>query len=303
MPLGRGLAAACMTSLLVTALGAVQQIGPARPLPDVRRAVIVSIDGLRPDLISMDLTPTMYDLMRRGSYTQSARTIPEGYTLPSHASMLTGVSAERHGVTWNQHIEDAYPEVPTLFELARRAGLTTAMVAGKTKMIVFTRPGDLNWTYLGYEGLDSDMAIARRAARVVAANNPHVLLVHLAEVDLTGHRYGWASTEQRAAIKTADRAVSLVLQALGRRRNSTLVVLTADHGGHGFQHDPENELSQLIPWIAVGPGIRRNFDLAAAGTAVDTKATFGIVCAALGVAVEGGIDAVPLRAIVERPFR
>jgi hypothetical protein len=300
MPLGLGLAAA--TALLVTALGAVQQNGPARLLPGVRRAVIVSVDGLRPDLISMDLTPTIHGLMRRGSYTQSARTIPEGYTLPSHASMLTGVSAERHGVTWNHHIEDAYPEVPTLFELARRAGLTTAMFAGKTKMIVFTRPGDLNWTYLGHEGLDSDMAIARRAARVMTTNNPHVLLVHLAEVDLTGHRHGWASAEQRAAIRTADRAAGLVLQALGRMRDSTLVVLTADHGGHGFRHDPENELSQLIPWIAAGPGIRRDFDLAAAGTAVDTRATFGVVCAALGVAVDCGLDAMALGTIAERPF-
>ena len=137
---------------------------PRAAAPEISRAVIISIDGLRPDLIGAANTPRLAALMRRGAYTRSAVTVVEGYTLPSHVSMLTGVAPQRHGVTWNRHIEEAYPQVPTLFGLAREAGLTTALVAGKTKMIVLNRPGDLNWHDIGFEGRDPDSLIAARAA-------------------------------------------------------------------------------------------------------------------------------------------
>ncbi len=82
----------------------------------------------------------MRSLVTKGSYTFWAETTPEAYTLPCHVSMLTGVSAEKHGVTWNEYIEQSYPNVLTLFEIAKKAGYSTAMATGKMKFIVFARP-------------------------------------------------------------------------------------------------------------------------------------------------------------------
>jgi predicted AlkP superfamily pyrophosphatase or phosphodiesterase len=270
---------------------------PRAAAPEIVRAVIISIDGLRPDLIGDTSTPRIAALMRRGAYTRSAVTVTEGYTLPSHVSMLTGVSPERHGVTWNGHIEGAYPQVPTLFALARAAGLTTALVAGKTKMIVLNRPGDLSWHDIGFEGRDPDALIAARAAAIIARHQPRVLFVHVGDVDRIGHEHGWASAEQMRAIRAADTAVGVIWDALGRRRDHTFIIITADHGGEGMAHDPENASSRRIPWIAVGPGVRQDADLAAEGVTVDTRDTFATVCAALHLKVSHDVDGSVVTAI------
>src|SRR4051812_17003518 len=82
----------------------------AAGVPRAERVVIISIDGLRPDLLVRAEVPTLRGLLKAGSYTFWARTVAEAYTLPAHTSMLTGVSPQKHGVTWNDHIEQAYPQ-------------------------------------------------------------------------------------------------------------------------------------------------------------------------------------------------
>jgi arylsulfatase A-like enzyme len=265
-----------------------------RPPAGVARVVIVSVDGLRPDLLLRGRTPAIANLMQHGSYTLSARTIVEGYTVPSHVSMLTGVVPSRHGVTWNRHIEQAYPQVPTLFELARRAGYTTALAVGKTKLIVLTRPGTLDRTYIGNEDETDALDVARAATGFLhAVPAPGLLFVHFGDVDDAGHATGWGSPEQLEALEKVDRAFEMIRQEL-RDRNlieRTVIILTADHGGVGNEHPPEDVRSQLIPWIVSGPSVREGFDLTLVeGLSVDTMATFATACALLGIDVPGTID-------------
>jgi predicted AlkP superfamily pyrophosphatase or phosphodiesterase len=274
-----------------------------RPVAAIRRALIVSVDGLRPDLLLRGPAPHMRALMNQGSYTLWARTVEEVYTVPSHVSMLTGVTPTRHGVTWDNHIEDSYPEVPTLFELARRAGYTTAIATGKSKFVVLTKPGTLNWSYLADEDSENDADVARRAVAMIRDHRPDVLFVHFGSFDKVGHASGWGSPEQMRALKRADDAFGLVQQALtrGRLAESTVTILTADHGGAGLLHPPEDVRSQFIPWIVAGPSIRRNFDLASVpGLAVDTMATFATVAALLGIDPEQPVDGKPVLQILEQ---
>ena len=132
-----------LTALLaLPLLFAAQALAQATPAPApaltpapaavvrAERVAIISIDGLRPDLLIQANAPNIRGLLRDGSYTFWARTIDLAYTLPAHASMLTGVSPERHGVTWNERVEQARLKSPTLFEVAKSAGLTTALVSG-----------------------------------------------------------------------------------------------------------------------------------------------------------------------------
>src|SRR5262245_46683212 len=77
---------------------------PSRSLaspPRAARAVVISIDGLRPDVLMASSAPVLRELMGKSSFTLSAITTASCVTLPSHTSMLTGVPPDVHGVTWN----------------------------------------------------------------------------------------------------------------------------------------------------------------------------------------------------------
>src|SRR5687768_11447712 len=152
---------------------------PVRP----RRVLVISVDGLRPDLLLRSDTPNMHRLFRDGCYTFWARTVPQGITLPSHTSMLTGVTPRRHGIEWNRDLplfRPVYPAHPTLFELAHNAGFTTAIATGKSKFGTIIKPKMLTWQWIppppadtvpGYEE-DEDKPADDAAPTTAATTRP-----------------------------------------------------------------------------------------------------------------------------------
>ena len=54
----------------------------ARPVPEIERALLISVDGCRPDVMLRANTPNIHKLIEAGSYTMWARTIPVAITLP-----------------------------------------------------------------------------------------------------------------------------------------------------------------------------------------------------------------------------
>jgi len=268
---------------------------------------IVSIDGLRPDVALRADMPALRSLMARGSFTMFAATTDVAVTLPSHMSMLTGVPPNKHGIWYN---DDPRPDDrieplwPTLFTLAHRSGLTTALCAGKSKFSVFTRTGAVDESFVPPAGGDAatDSAVADAAIDRILRNKPSVLFVHFASVDLTGHAKGWGSPEQIAAAAGADRALGRILAAINANdlRDSTLILVSADHGGAGKSHGGLDARSHYIPWIAAGPGVLANYDLTREpGLNVRTEDTFATACAWLRLVPPKPVDGRPVTKIFE----
>jgi len=139
------LAAEC---LVAAAPAAPPPVKPGRPRCAVERVVIISVDGLRPDCLLLASASVMRRLIMEGAYTLWARTTANATTLPSHASMLTGVAPERHGIDGTRDLsllQPAFPAAPTVMELAAAADYTTAMVAGKASFTIFNRPGTITF--------------------------------------------------------------------------------------------------------------------------------------------------------------
>lgn len=277
-----------------------------RPVPAIEHVVIISVDGLRPDLVLRAKTPVMHDLMAHGCYSFWARTTAESVTLPSHTSMLTGVVPIKHGIQWNSDLpleHPVYPAFPTLFELARRAGYTTCMVAGKSKFINLAKPGTLDWVYVPAQAKSEDDDVCKIAVQMIQDHRPEVLFIHFPSVDNVGHAKGWATPEQIAAIENADKCIGQVLAALDEQklRESTFMLVTSDHGGAGKTHGPDDARSRHIPWIVTGPGIRQGVDLTTYGDLViDTEDTFSTACYLLGIRIERKVDGKPITEIVDR---
>jgi hypothetical protein len=232
------------------------------PLPGalarVSRVVIVVVDGLRPDLIGPERSPNIHRLATEGATTLDARTVRPSLTLPAHTSMVTGLTPAWHRVVWNKHrprLEKL--DIATIFDVAHEAGLGTALFGGKEKLQYLGRPGTVD--KIGVVHKSHDATIMAEALAHLKKKKPGLTLIHLPDVDVTGHGAGWGSELQLAALLEADRVIGLLLEALDGTKlgRSTAIVLTADHGGEETMHGPGRALDLEIPWIAWGPGIAR----------------------------------------------
>lgn len=255
---------------------------PAGPMPSGRPAVvIVSIDGLRADAIASTRTPHLTALLREGAYSLDARTTAPSHTLPSHTSMLTGVPPTVHGITWNTDRTDerGLVTVPTVFAVAKEAGLRTAGFFGKAKFKHLLLPGSLD--AYAVPRFEAEIVLApdmmARVRRYLRDERPDLLFVHLADPDVMGHATWWNSPAYRWGVRRADAAVGQLRAALRRAYGDDVVlIVTADHGGEGREHGKNRPGDEVIPWIITGPGVVpgeidgeiRTFDTAATALAV-----------------------------------
>lgn len=269
------LVAIAFPGFLAACGGASSPTSPANPTPTpaaaASRVVIVSIDGLRPDAVQQVNPPNLSALVNKGAHTWRAQTITPSNTLPSHASMMTGYPPARHGITWDDYLPaNGALKTPTIFLAARRAGLRTALVAGKEKFNTFRDTGEMD-AFVGGSRADADVAdqaIAQLYAGV------HLLLVHLPEVDISGHATTWMSATYKDRVARADEAVGRIMRALPE---NTTLILTADHGGHSSGHGTTDVLDMSIPWIIAGPRIKETYTLTAAVSTMDTAATAAFI--------------------------
>lgn len=299
----RNLALAGVTILAVTLARCAEVT--AGPLPGISRVLLVSIDGLRPDLLLRADTPALHALFESGTFTFWARTTAVAVTVPSHVSMLTGLPPSKHRIEWNMDLplkKPVYPIAPTVFELAKSEGYSTAIAVGKLKLTVLEKPGTLDWAFVPKEQVIDDKTVAEAATKMIRDHAPQVFFVHLPEVDGAGHSYGWGSPEQMAAIAGADRALAAILEAMRQKGvlDSTLVIVSADHGGAGKTHGADDARSRHIPWIASGHGVRRNFDLTTdASLEVRTEDTFATACWVLGIEPPLAVEGRPVKEIAD----
>ena len=257
--------------------------------PPARRIVILSIDGLRPDAISLAPMPNLMALMQSGAFSLSAQTVFPSVTLVSHSSMLSGLCPSKHGVYWNDYLPElGYAQGTDLFDLAHAAGLRTSMYVGKEKLRQITEPSSLDhFVFVN----DRDTVLMER----LLAEFPQdfgVLFIHFAITDGMGHVYGWLSPEQLSVIRRADEALGLLLTELNTRnlRSETLIIISADHGGHNTTHGSRLPEDMTIPWVAAGPGIQPK-TLTSLVHTMDTAATAAF---ALGLPIPGEWDGVPV---------
>jgi arylsulfatase A-like enzyme len=289
--------------------GSVVAIGatPVRPIPAIEHVVLISIDGLRPDMALRANMPTLRGMLADGVYTFWARTTAVSITLPSHTSMTTGVIPDKHGITWNSDLpfsEPVYPRYPSVMEMATKAGYVTAMVAGKSKFATLNKPGTIAYVSVPAAANTSsdDSTVADAAEKIIVTNKPDLLFIHFPDVDAAGHQYGWGSDKQITAIEHADQQLARLFAALDAAgiRSSTLVILTADHGGAGFTHGADDARSRHIPWIMVGPGAKHGYDLTQkAELEVRTEDSAATICYLLGLPQQPYFDGKPVLAAFE----
>jgi len=259
------------------------------PPPHASRVLILSIDGLRPDAIALAPMPNLLALMENSAYALNAQTVFPSVTLVSHASMLGGTCPSKHGVNWNDYLpERGYALGTDLFDITHAAGLQTVMYVGKEKLRQVTEPASMDtFVYVN----DRDLILTER----LIANFPQdfgLLFIHFGTTDGMGHVHGWLSPQQFSVIFRADQALGQILAELDARglRDETLIIISADHGGHDTTHGSSLSEDMTIPWIVSGPGVQPKVLTTQVHT-MDTAATAAYM---LGLPIPPEWDGVPV---------
>jgi Uncharacterized proteins of the AP superfamily len=228
-------------------------------------AIVITIDGLRPDAISKSDVPNIKSLLNNGSYSLEAQTVLPSKTIPAHTSLVTGLTPERHGKTlnlWARNVMD-YVGVDTIFKIAKEHGLKSAMFVGKDELEYVAKPGSVDHFESTSRAPTSIEDITSRFSSYFEKEKPELVFIHFPEPDLTGHSKGWLSEDYIKALEGVDRAVGRVLESLrkvGVYKNA-FIVITADHGGHGYGHGSSSPEDMTIPWIAFGKGVKRGYKI------------------------------------------
>lgn len=73
------------------------------------KLIVISFDGFRPDYISPERTPNLYNLAKLGVWGKMKCTY-SSKTFPNHYSIATGLYQETHGIVNNVMFDPLYNE-------------------------------------------------------------------------------------------------------------------------------------------------------------------------------------------------
>ena len=239
-------------------------------------AVLVIIDGLRPDALAVAHCPNLEALRIRGAATLHASSVMPTSTLPVHVSIFHSVPPTSHRITTNDWMPMA-KLIPGLIDVAHAAGMVTASFYNWEPLRNISRPRSLSFSYMrdNYETKpDGDQVIADEVVRYFSSDRPDFAFVYFGTLDPAGHKYGFTSSGYLAQLERVDSALGTVLGALPA---DATVLLTSDHGGHDRIHGTDKPEDMIVPWIIAGPGIRRGYEIKTPVSLLDTAPTLARV--------------------------
>jgi arylsulfatase A-like enzyme len=253
-----------------------------------RHVVVVVWDGMRPDFVTERNTPALWKLAQEGVTFLHHHSVYVTATNVNGAAMATGVYPNRNSLLANrefrpsidarkpfENAEDSvikkadrvtggkYIATPTIAEIVRAAGRSTAIVG--TKAVAFVHDRHAEWSFAASKNFVKFAAApmpatlreetlrllgpfptnitdtnfqrdnyATRALTEIMWRDalPAFSLLWLSDPDFTEHDTSPGSELSVAAVHNSDRNLALVLEALEKKkaRETTDVFVVSDHG-------------------------------------------------------------------------
>jgi len=262
------------TALLLAGSVALPLCAQAAPATQRPKVVVISLDAFAAASLHEPMlpAPTLHALMQRGVHAVSMQPINPTVTWPNHTAMVTGVDASRHHVLVNglivgqrtttlptidmKALKSWLVAVPTVYDAAHKAGLTTAQVdwvaiegapsidwqfaehpdpAGAIEQDL-VRQGVVTDDQLAHFGVASqawrDRIYTRAAVDIIQQHHPDLLLLHLLALDSIEHETGFGNNAGRNTIAFLDDRVKDVVDAVRAAGDfdRTTFIIVSDHG-------------------------------------------------------------------------
>lgn len=234
--------------------------------------VMLVLEGVRPDALCSRGCPNIQGLMREGCYTMSARTVFPSLSMPTQISMMFSIPPIEHLVT-DDLVRPSTALRSGFIDVLSRAGLKSGAFYSVESLRYLSRPGSLAFSYFRngnfFDG-DVDIDLVSNALRWTCSENPAFLYLCLSGADAAGHQFGWMSQEYCDQIEAIDRAVGLLRDNLP---SESTILLTSNHGGHGFEHGTKLPEDTTVPWIICGPQVRSAYQITRQVSCLDSIPT------------------------------
>lgn len=264
-----------MRALLVALMGATLLQAPAAAAP-AHKLLIVSVDGLDwrylrdRDRLGLKI-PNIRKLLARTQVADGVVGVWPTITWPSHTAIISGARPDQSGILSNARgtldpnlsfWSAKKLKVPTLWQCAGRAGLTTAAITWPVTM-----EADITWNlpevFIRRNGGSMDLeSVAKYGTPGLAAEitraypsfgqpwvddrtrtlatiyllqkkHPDLVLTHLVDLDSDAHDRGPFKAEANAALEHTDELIGEMLKALPKGYDFALV---SDHGFERLDH-------------------------------------------------------------------
>lgn len=237
---------------LITWSSPIQATLPLNPAPDL--CIMIMLDGLRPDYLTMYNPPNLLRLVAEGAWVVEGRSVFPSMTTPNQTSFVTGALPRTTGIPNNSRYDRQLDRIISPLRDNQATTIAEVMSAGGWQTVAinhfmlegrgarFYTQGDFN-TLISYLTIDL----------------PALLVHYHVDIDTAGHKFGPFSQQTRRAVLAADEGIGLLLAELDRLNltERTTIVIASDHGMSPYDGIP------LVPSLTQ---LAMQSDLSFAGT-------------------------------------
>ncbi|WP_305804464.1 ectonucleotide pyrophosphatase/phosphodiesterase [Stenotrophomonas sp. YIM B06876] len=240
-----------LVALATAVLGACASSPTPHPPATVPATVLlISIDGLRADMLDRGISPNLSRLAREGVRAKSMTPSYPSLTFPNHYTLVTGLRPDHHGIIHNSMSEDELGS----FRLGDRdAVINPGWWGGEPIWVGAEKAGrrTATWSWPGSEApihgihpsqwrpYDESVPLDTRADQVLEwlgqRDEPaqlRLVTLYAEAVDVAGHSHGPESAEYAAAVTEVDASLGRLLAGMQQRGvlERTNIIVVSDHG-------------------------------------------------------------------------
>lgn len=237
----------------------------------IEHVIVIGVDGLSPDGIRNAETPTIDSMIADGAVKWNVRTVLTTASSQNWSSMIMGAGPEQHGIIDNdwERDEHSLPPIvageegifPTIFGLIR-SQKPDAEIGAVYHWSGFGRLFEKK--AVNYDKrFSTEDSTAADFTKYIKEKKPTFGFVHFDHVDHAGHHDGHGTPAYYAAVTKTDSLVREILKSIKDANidKSTLIIITADHGGIGKGHGGPTPEEGEIAMVLYGKDVRHGYNI------------------------------------------
>jgi len=249
----------------------------------VQHVVLIGIDGMSAEAFQLAPTPNMDELVTEGAISLKTRGVMPTVSAPNWATIISGAGPEQHGVTSNKWSLQKQGFSPTVHDKEGYFTSIFTLIRQQRPLANTAMFYDWEWlgSYVNKRLIDTLLytngiqKVTDAAASYIVQNKPYFTFIYYGHPDETGHEKGFNTSEYYQAISETDAEIGRLVDSIKYAGiyNNTVIIITSDHGGKGYGHGGESMIELEVPWIILGPGIRKNIVLQNSNDLANTSPT------------------------------